>query len=410
MRVPSQPQAIRQISERLAELVDPDCQALRLKESLQVDAALRAGRFVFVVEWKSVGSAASTYSVIRDVRQHTEEIKRAGEADGEVVPLVAVPFMGKFGRERCAEYGVSWLDLSGNAQISAPGLRILVEGKPNQYKRTGRPSTAFAPRSSRICAMVAHAPDQTDLPSASSPGRPARTRATQAGWFLLTAGGRRVWTEAVSATTGQNGFPDSVPEPEYGKLVDTPIDKYVLRIRNSLDEKARKFRTYIENGTVDRNDVLVIAINVWGVGLGPHLYHCMQRALYGEGDLILNFDKRTGEVVGSGYERTPDIHKQSGAQVGLTRGGWPSSLIDGSMSHISAAMASSATAVEPPLGLGDDCVLYPNLSCVNPWPKGTMPMGEERIVQQSEDGEGQWILTKIAHTLRRKEASSRSSD
>ena len=123
--------------------------------------------------------------------------------------------------------------------------------------------------------------------------------------ILLTAGGRRVWAEAVSATAGQNGFPDSVPEPEYGKLVDTPIDKYVLRIRNSLDEKARKFRTYIENGTVDRNDVLVIAINVWGVGLGPHLYHCMQRALYGEGDLILNFDKRTGEVVGSGYERTP---------------------------------------------------------------------------------------------------------
>ena len=154
MRVPSQPQAIRQISERFAGPVDPDCRALRLKKSLQVDAVLRAGRFVFVVEWKSVGSAASTYSIIRDVRQHTEEIKRAGEADGEVVPLVAVPFMGKFGRERCAEYNVSWLDLSGNAQISAPGLRILVEGKPNQYKRTGRPSTPFAPRSSRIARWL----------------------------------------------------------------------------------------------------------------------------------------------------------------------------------------------------------------------------------------------------------------
>ena len=154
MRVPSQPQAIRQISERLAGLVDPDCRALHLKESLQVDAVLRAGRFVFVVEWKSVGSAASTYSIIRHVRQHAEEFQRAGEADREIVPLVAVPFMGNIGRERCAEYGVSWLDLSGNAQISAPGLRILVEGKPNQYKRTGRPSTAFAPRSSRIARWL----------------------------------------------------------------------------------------------------------------------------------------------------------------------------------------------------------------------------------------------------------------
>ena len=154
MRVPSQPQAIRQISERLAGLVDPDCRALHLKERLQVDAVLRAGRFVFVVEWKSVGSAASTYSIISHVRQHAEEFQRAGEADGEIVPLVAVPFMGKFGREHCAEYNVSWLDLSGNARISAPGLRILVEGKPNQYKRPGRPSTPFAPRSSRIARWL----------------------------------------------------------------------------------------------------------------------------------------------------------------------------------------------------------------------------------------------------------------
>ena len=71
-----------------------------------------------------------------------------------MIPLVTVPFMGPTGRERCAEYGISWLDLSGNARIVAPGLRVLIEGKPNRYKRRGRPSTAFAPRSSRIARWL----------------------------------------------------------------------------------------------------------------------------------------------------------------------------------------------------------------------------------------------------------------
>ena len=67
--------------------------------------------------------------------------------------------MGDVGRERCAEYDVSWMDLSGNARIVAPGLRILIEGKPNRYKRRGRPSTAFAPKSSRIARWLLMHPD-----------------------------------------------------------------------------------------------------------------------------------------------------------------------------------------------------------------------------------------------------------
>ena len=209
--------------------------------------------------------------------------------------------------------------------------------------------------------------------------------------ILLTSGGRHIWIEAVCATSGQKGLPDSVPEAQHGKVVDTPIDKYVLRIRNSLDEKARKFRTYIENGTVGRDDVLVVAINVWAVELGPHLYHCMQKSLYGEGDLVLYYDRGTGKTVGSGHETTPKIDKQSGAQIGVTP------FLDGSMPHISAVLASWATAVTPPLRLGDDCVLYPNLSCTNTWPEGVVPLGEEWVVNESKDRNDRWTLTKNTH-------------
>lgn len=98
---------------------------------------------------------------------------------------------------------------------------------------------------------------------------------------LLTSAERRVWIEAVCMTEGQSGKPDSVPPLEHGKVVDVPIKQYVMRIRNSLDEKAKKFKTYLENGVVERDDVLVIAINGGSIPfLFPRLRDCMMRSLY----------------------------------------------------------------------------------------------------------------------------------
>ena len=157
MRMISERQAIRQTSDRLADLIESDCEELELgrhRSAYRPDSVLRAGPFVFVVEWKSVATAASIHAVIIRVRRSAEELERSGQVGEKVVPLMAVPFMGDVGRERCAEYGVSWMDLSGNARIVAPGLRILIEGKPNRYKRRGRPSTAFAPKSSRIARWL----------------------------------------------------------------------------------------------------------------------------------------------------------------------------------------------------------------------------------------------------------------
>ena len=56
---------------------------------------------------------------------------------------------------------MSWLDLSGNANIIAPGIRVRVEGQPNLYKRPGRPSSAFAPKSSRIARWLLLHPGQS---------------------------------------------------------------------------------------------------------------------------------------------------------------------------------------------------------------------------------------------------------
>jgi hypothetical protein len=69
--------------------------------------------------------------------------------------------MGDVGQRLCAQADVSWFDLSGNAHIVAPGLRIIVEGKPNRYSRRGRPSSAFAPKSSRIARRLLIEPNRS---------------------------------------------------------------------------------------------------------------------------------------------------------------------------------------------------------------------------------------------------------
>jgi len=78
----------------------------------------------------------------------------------QVVPLLAVPYMGKVGQDICRELGLGWFDLGGNAHIVAPNLRIIVEGRPNLFLAAGRPPNLFAPKSSRVARWLLIHPDE----------------------------------------------------------------------------------------------------------------------------------------------------------------------------------------------------------------------------------------------------------
>lgn len=110
-------------------------------------ARVRAGSFTFVTGW---ADSARTGPVLY-LAHRTRAV--ADTLDG-AIPLVAVPYMGEVGRRLCAEAGVAWLDLSGNAHIVADGLRVVISGRPNRFKRRGRPRSAFAPKSSRIARWL----------------------------------------------------------------------------------------------------------------------------------------------------------------------------------------------------------------------------------------------------------------
>lgn len=64
--------------------------------------------------------------------------------------VVVVPFMGPKGAAYASSRSLSWLDLSGNADVRGPGIRVLIQGNPNRFRISGRPTTIFSPRASRI--------------------------------------------------------------------------------------------------------------------------------------------------------------------------------------------------------------------------------------------------------------------
>jgi hypothetical protein len=107
------------------------------------DFVITFGR-TFVVEFNKSTSAAPIAAAAKKVQALAQRVRR------RAVPLVAVPYMGEVGRQVCEAAGVGWLDLSGNARLVAPGLRVIVEGNPNRFRSAGRPPNLFAPKSSRI--------------------------------------------------------------------------------------------------------------------------------------------------------------------------------------------------------------------------------------------------------------------
>ena len=150
-----QDQAIRQASERLVEILqkwgressvryDANCRG----SSFLFNSVVTAGRYFFALEWKSSGALGPVAHAVQQLKRETSDLPCS------VIPLVAVPYMGEAGRAHCEQYGVGWLDLSGNTSIVAPGLYVEVLGHANRYRRPGRVESAFGPKGSRIARWL----------------------------------------------------------------------------------------------------------------------------------------------------------------------------------------------------------------------------------------------------------------
>ncbi len=121
---------------------------VRSDDASGADFVVTGKHNTFVIEFHKSTSAAPIAAATKKVKDYAGRVRRRSS------PLVVVPFMGDIGRKVCEEVGVGWFDLSGNAHIIAPGLRVIVEGRPNRFKVAGRPANLFAPMSSRVARWL----------------------------------------------------------------------------------------------------------------------------------------------------------------------------------------------------------------------------------------------------------------
>jgi hypothetical protein len=151
MKFISEKEALEKILDHFAKWFNVSKSKIRIRDQYRdkkVDGFFKVGKHGFIIEVKSSSNSAQVTSAIKSLK-----INRI-QPQGFLIPLVVVPFMGDVGRKLCEDSNVSWADLSGNADISAPNLRILIGGQPNLYKNLGRPSSPFAPKSARIARWL----------------------------------------------------------------------------------------------------------------------------------------------------------------------------------------------------------------------------------------------------------------
>jgi len=141
-------EARRRLPELLASLVDDPAaarQVARASADKDVDAILDAGGWRWLLEIKS----SSSPGVVATAAAHLASIEAAG---GQ--PTLVVPHMTPAGARAADERRLNWIDLSGNAHLRADQLHIWVQGRPSAFATHGRPSSAFAPKSSRIARVM----------------------------------------------------------------------------------------------------------------------------------------------------------------------------------------------------------------------------------------------------------------
>ena len=137
--------AAQEIPRLLGQWLDGpvETEFLGWQKNHKPDAVIRTREITLAIGVKGTDDIAVLERGCHQLECYTREMEGA-------IPVLAVPYMGPKARAFAEDRGLSWLDLSGNADIRGPGLRILVQGNPNRFASPGRPSTVFSPKASRL--------------------------------------------------------------------------------------------------------------------------------------------------------------------------------------------------------------------------------------------------------------------
>ena len=145
--------------ERLSEMLNVPLEIANVEfdvreAELMIDAKFETDTHRFIIECKTSSSLESVVPGVDRLKMASHEIH------DESIPLFAAPYMSASARKYCEGEGISWLDLSGNAKIVAPGLYIDSTGHKNKFARPGRVETPFGYKGSRIARALLNNPEQ----------------------------------------------------------------------------------------------------------------------------------------------------------------------------------------------------------------------------------------------------------
>jgi hypothetical protein len=193
--------------------------------------------------------------------------------------------------------------------------------------------------------------------------------------ILLELNGDRIWIEAVAATNGQQGKPDSLVEPNSDGSYRIPEEKIVLRYTTAIREKYQKYLCYLRKGIIHKNDAYVVAVNKSGLAYRwasaaidlPRFL----KAVYPIGELEVLIDKKEREIVGSQNRPRFFIPKANQSQVSVR------AFVDRRWRGISAILCSDADVGWSSSPLGSDLELAHNPLCRRPIVRGLIPAARE---------------------------------
>jgi hypothetical protein len=144
-------EARRRVPALLAELLDEPHVGLEAADAVRdapIDLVVDDDRGRrWVIEVKSSSRPGQ-------VARAAEQLLAYAQTDEDAIPILVVPFMSAAGAEVADRARLNWLDLSGNAHIRAENLHVWVQGRPNELRPRGRPSSPFAPKSARITRVL----------------------------------------------------------------------------------------------------------------------------------------------------------------------------------------------------------------------------------------------------------------
>ncbi len=142
-------EALHRLPNLLADLLDEPVDRLGLRPQPGPDHGVDAVVDHRERRWLISVKASSSPGMVASAADQL-----ASATDLEGLAVLVVPFMTPAGAKAAADRGLNWIDLSGNAYLRDEDLYVWVDGRPNQFASPGRPSSPFAPRSSRVARAL----------------------------------------------------------------------------------------------------------------------------------------------------------------------------------------------------------------------------------------------------------------